>query len=456
MGAYWTDWTIQPEIAHTWEISDNGRRYVFHLRDDVVWTDGEPVTAHDFEFAWKRILDPQTGSRVAERLYAIQGAQAYHRGETIDPDSVAVRAVDPRRLAVELEGPTGYFLHLLTSPPMVSVPRHVVERYGKAWIEPDHLVTNGPFCLQDWKVGESITLLRNPAYFGRFRGNLSEVTFISPHGVSPRDKLAAYRAGRVDSLNLTPEIYHARQQHAAEYHHAKPLETRFLGFGLVESPFRDRRVRQAVGLAIDREELANQVLNGQGIPATGGLLPPGFPGHSPDIGLPYDPERARRLLAEAGYPDGKDFPPVELLSSGEFFHGIDQALQRFWAEQLGIQVKLKTMAWAEFLEHQRQSPLFLVGWSPDYPDPDYFLRAGVRSLASFWRHMGYERLIQAATRSTDQVERLRLYQQADRILMEKAAIVPTVYPADHSLVKPWLKNIVGNEYLLKNVIIEPH
>jgi ABC-type oligopeptide transport system substrate-binding subunit/class 3 adenylate cyclase len=451
------NWTIEPEVARSWEISGDGRRYLFHLREDVVWTDGEPVTAHDFEFAWKRILDPSIRARSPEMIYAVEGARAYYQGESTNPNSVAVRAIAPYTLVVELVEPAAYFINLLTHPKLVPVPRHIVERYGEAWIDPDNLVTNGPFRLKEWQSGDRITLVPNPVYFGHYQGNLRQVDLLSDAEVPAEDQLAAYRAGRLGILQLRPNILYARNEHAEEYQQIDIGSTSYLGFSLTESSFHDHRVRQAFAHSIDREYLANDQLNGINLPATGGFLPPGFPGHSPDIGLPYDPERARQLLTEAGYPDGKGFPPQELLIQDRVRDKITaQTLQRYWAQYLGIQIHLKMMVWGDFINHWRHTPLFLLGWSADYPDPDSFLRVGVRRVASFWQHVGYDQLISNAACITDQVERLSLYRQADRILMEEAAIVPTFYNVGHYLVKSWVKNYIPSELHFKNVIIEPH
>jgi oligopeptide transport system substrate-binding protein len=370
---------------------------------------------------------------------------------------VGVRAIDDYTLEVELEEPAAYFLNLLAIAKLMPVPRHVVERFGPAWTAPEHLVTNGPFRLQDWKPGHSITLMRNPTYFGHFRGNLSNVEFIVPDQMSTVDRMAAYRDGLVDILDLEPDTIQARQHFANEYQQSNSFATFYLAFNLMEPPFDDRRVRQAMALAIDKEALANGLLGGIHLPGSGGFLPPGFPGYSPDIGLPYDAEQARQLLEDAGYPDGNGFPPMDLVALRQGSHSIiARALPEVWQKVLDIEVNPREMAREDFERQFLKSPLFTLGWVADYPDPDSILRIGSRYAARGWRNKGFDQLIVEATRSTDPVTRLGLYRMADRILMEEAVIVPTIYSVRHLLVKPWVKTKALRIPILKDVIIEPH
>lgn len=450
------NWTIEPEVARAWQVSEDGLHYVFHLRDDAVWSDGAPVSAQDFEFAWKRIFNPQINDNLKEKiykLYPIRGAQAYHSGETNDPDTVAVRAVDPLTLEVDLEAETGHFLSLVTDPLMKPVPWHTFKHYGGAWSEPGHLVTNGPFLLQDWQPGDKLILVRNPTYFGHFQGNLNQVS-ISQNWLSPTEQLAAYSEGKIDVLALRQETYSARLQYAEDYQQAATAKTFLIGFGRAESPFGDNRVRQALGMAIDRGDFANQTMVGSNIPANGGFLPPGFPGHSSDIGLPYNPGKARRLLAESGYPEGKDFPKVELLSPAARL-GYAQALQSIWQQHLGIKIHLKLVGWSDFFNHFQQAQVFIVAWKANSLDLEGYLQYGVKALAGNWRNPDFEKLIQAAKHSKDQSERLRLSQKADCLMVEQAAILPLFYRGDHYLIKPWF-NISLQTYSLKDAVLEPH
>jgi ABC-type oligopeptide transport system substrate-binding subunit len=456
------DMSVNPDVAHSWEVLDGGRKYVFHLRDDVVWSDGVAVTAGDFEYALKRALAPGRQWRPVELLFDIQGARAYHQGEETDPDQVGVRAVDDLTLVIELEEPTSYILYVLAFSPMFPVPRHVVQDHGTDWEHPEHLVTNGPFRLASWERGKSMVLERNPTYHGRSTGNLQRVecTFLSGQTGS---LLHLYQEDGLDVYgDLSPaELSRARQRHAGEYVSGPRLSLDFVGFDVSRPPFDDRRVRRAFTLATDRETLADVTLRGYANPATGGFVPLGMPGHSPGIGLPYDPEAARRLLAEAGYPGGRGFPAIDCIARDDPGHDLMSAhLGAQWREILGIELAWEEVEWARFPDRMSANTphLWVVGYWADYPDPDDYLRV-VWWLPHGWRNPTYDRLVDDARRVLDQQERLGLYQQADRILVEEAPVLPLCYARVHMLVKPWVRKYITSPlrwWYWKHAVLEAH
>jgi ABC-type oligopeptide transport system substrate-binding subunit len=456
---------VVPDVARSWEMLDEGRKYVFHLRDDVRWSDGVQVTAADFEYAWKRVLSPATHSQVASLLYDIKEARAYHEGQLSDPDLIGVRAMDKSTLAVEVEGPTGYFPFLLCNPVTFPVPRHVVNEHETAWVELGNLVSNGPFRLVAWERGESMVLERNPTYHGRSTGNLEQVELWAGAAESG-DLLKMYEGNRLDifffqNLPLT-DWERARQRHAGEYVCAPSLDAAYVGFDVRRPPFDDLRVRRAFALATDKEALAHVTLRGFAFPATGGFVPPGMPGHSPGIGLRYDPAQARLLLAEAGYSGGRGFPEVEiLLPDTPLAVSVVEDLRTRWLSNLGVGITSKQMDWREILDrlHGESPHLWLMGWSADYPDPDNFLRVGEWRLTGRWRNESYDRLIEGARRATDQSERLSMYQQAEPMLVQEAPIIPLYHLRWHLLVQPWVKKHALSPvkvWFWKDVIIEPH
>jgi ABC-type oligopeptide transport system substrate-binding subunit/DNA-binding SARP family transcriptional activator len=461
--AHSSEMDVVPEVAGSWEVLEGGRKYIFHLRDDVVWSDGPPVTAKDFEYAWKRVLAPATGSPNASLLYDVKGAKSFHRGQDGMGD-VGVRALDEVTLVVELEGPTSFLLHLLAHSATYPVPRHVVEARGRAWTGVQNIVTNGPFGLEACNPGESIILSRNPVYHGRCRGNLQrvELSFLA----DPCARLSLYEADGSDILDMTflppAELDDARRRHAGEYVVGPRLWTSYLGFGVGRPPFDDVRLRRAFALATDRETLAEVVLRGHSAPATGGFIPPGMPGHSPHVGVPYNPDRARQLLAEAGYPGGRGFPAVELLAR-RGHESQSEYLKAQWRENLGVDAELTwaTMEYETFFGRLRKEPpsMFLLGWVADYPDPDNFLRISTFRHWTRWRNEAYDRLVEEARRFMDQGERMRLYERVERILIEEAAILPLYYSRLHLLVKPWVRQVPVSAmewWFWKDIVIEPH
>jgi ABC-type oligopeptide transport system substrate-binding subunit len=434
---------IIPDLARSWEVHEAGRTYLFQLRSDAHWSDGVPVTARDFEVAWKRILDPAAGSRNAHFLYDIKGARAYHRGELASAEDLGVRAVDPITLSVELESPSGYFLHVLATTAACSIPAHVVGKHGASWTEPDRVATNGPFRLEAWRPGEQVVLTRNPDYRGRFGGNVQRIEAELGEIFDWDDLLRRYEADEL-SMTLVPEwkVEEFRHRHADEYVTGPSAYTEWVWMNLSRPPFDDRRVRQALVHACDREAMVAQRLRGLDPPGTGGLVPLGLPGHTPGIGLPFDPDRARSLLAEAGYPDGRGFPEVEILllsSLGELPHF--EYLRAQWREVLGIDIQRLVRGAEEFLRLMKESPpaLARMAWLADYPDPDSFLRVGLSYYGDVRWNDEYAGLVEAAGRSTDQRERLALYARADRLLMQEAAVMPLVYGRMDLLLKPWVR-----------------
>jgi oligopeptide transport system substrate-binding protein len=234
-----------------------------------------------------------------------------------------------------------------------------------------------------------------------------------------------------------------------------------VGFDVSQPPFDDPRVRRAFALATDKEALASVAPGGYASPAAGGFVPPGIPGHSAGIGLPYDPEQARRLMAEAGYPKGGDrgFPVVDALTPYER-EPLSQHLQAQWRENLGVEITWQAMEYGAFVDRlpERGPIMFRGRWLTDYPDPDNFLRVGLRRLPPLWRNEAYTGLVEEARRSMDQEKRMGLYRQADKILIEEVAILPLNYGGWHLLVKPWVGRypVSAATWFWKDVFIEPH
>jgi oligopeptide transport system substrate-binding protein len=456
------DMEVLPEAATEWEILDGGCRYVFHLRQDARWSDGRPATAQDFEYAVKRFLHPARAHGPTTSFYNVRGACAYHQGEVPNPDSVGVRSLDDFSLAVELEHPDRNFLHL--TPYAIPVPRHQVEALGERWTEPGQMVSNGPFQLESWRHGEGMVLARNPYYCGHFQGNLDGVElFFGPHAVA----FDAYEADCLDvlALDFAPpaEIDRMQQQHPGEYLSVPELSTFYVRFDLSRPPFDDSRVRRAFAMATDRSRLANLILGGQVFPATGGKVPPGTAGHSPGIGLPYRPQEARDLLAEAGYPSGRGFPEVELLA-GQGRDAIFDELRAQWQTTLGVPVAGQTLAWARLLHRTQRDPSHICGMASaaHYPDPATFVGPVLRAYehaAYTWQHAAYDRLAAKAAMATDQAARLALYQQMDQIVVEEAWMVPLFYGRRHLLVKPWVVRLPTSAIqgcFWKDVVLEAH
>jgi ABC-type oligopeptide transport system substrate-binding subunit/DNA-binding SARP family transcriptional activator len=457
------DLGVVPAVARAWDVRDGGLTYVFHLREDVRWSDDRPVTAGDFEYAWKRILGGMQRSPFLGLSFDdIKGAEAYRQGRLAPIDQVGVRALDDLTLLVELEQPTSYFLQLMACSAWFPAPQHVVEKYGPAWTQPEHFVSNGPYRLAAWQPGQRLSLVRNTAYFGRFAGNVERVELAL--GLSYDAGLAAYEADQLDVLNLegaSPAMQdRARQRFPDDYVSLPTLRSWILQFDASQPPFDNPLLRRALTLALDRTYLAEVVQRGYEFPASGGFIPPGMPGHSPGLALPYDPPAARDALAAAGYPGGRGLPRLAGLSHA----GTDpicQYAQQQWRQQLGVQVDWDIVPVGLLVERllARRPALRITAWAADFPDPDNFLREVIfRRIYGGWRYPQYQALVEEARVTPHQDKRMRLYQAAEQILIREAALVPLLYARYSLLLKPRIKRFPTSAlewWFWKDVLIEP-
>ncbi len=454
-----TDLEIVPAVARAWEILDEGRRYLFHLRDDVCWSDGQPVTAADFVYAWRRVLTSAAKTGVSTSVFSdIKGAQAIRDGQ-VEGEQFGAHAVDACTLVIELEQPTSYFLQLMACSICYPVPQHLVTEYGDAWAALTPMAVNGPFRAAAWVPGERLQLVRNPDYFGRISGNVQQIDLLT--AVTPETGLEAYAAGQLDVFglwNLPAALAgRARSQYASEYVSFPALETWFLQFDCSQVPFADTRVRQALALAVNRERLVDAIPPARGLPANGGLVPPGMPQHAPGAGLPYRPGQARRLLAEAGYDRGEDFPIV----NGLAFPGCEplcEFITAQWQESLQVRSRWEIVPFNQLAASlMQQTPgARITAWTADYPDPDNFLREVVRRPYGKWHHARYDTLVDEARRIIDPDRRMALYSQAETILIAEAAIVPLMYGRQPLLLKPWIKRFPSSAiewWFWKDVVI---
>lgn len=460
------DQTVLPAAARHWDVLDGGYRYVFYLRKDLLWSDGEPVTAADFEFAWKRVLEPATRSPTANLLYDIRGAKNFHQGRITGSDRVGVTSFDPYTLIVELEEPCGHFPYILGDPVSYAIPKHIVENEGNTWSEPGQIVTNGPFQLTSWDNPPEgdILFTRNPLYFGKAKGNIEHVTL-----AFYENELEMYRsfaAGELDKAEfLLPQLQQERWKHfqkVGQLHISALPFVDAIHFVTDHPPFDNPELRRAFAMATDREKLAREIESK--LPATGGYIPPSLPGHSPQIGIPYDPDEARRILAAAGYSQKRGFPTVRLLIE---IVGLEKGdnlvfalLQKMWKENLGITIqKCRQDPAARQFEVSQEFHFFFLGWFADYPDPASFLQTNYLIDQSHWQNPKFERLIEEGRRTLDQGQRVNLYRQADQILMKEAVVLPLFYGHIYELRQPWVFMPSGSSIYSpqwKDIVLMPH
>jgi oligopeptide transport system substrate-binding protein len=453
-----TELNVIPALARRWRVDSEGKLFRFELRPNLKWSDGAPLTAYDFVFAWRRNLVPETGAGVAHQLYVVEGAEDFHQGRNPDPNSIAISALDDLNLEVILKTPTPYFPYLLTSSISFPQPAHLIETKGDDWNKPPNLVCNGPFRIMNWQPNQEMRLEKNSFYRGFAPGNLGEVLlyFAEP-------SLEQYIRQEIDWCPVWDQadlaIRYPTETFLVQY-----LTTYFLAFSCRFPPFNQKLVRQAFAMSINQQEVVKTVWSNVQKPALGGVVPPGMPGHSPEIGLYFDPRAARQLLKQAGFDSGASLPSLTLAALSGFRTTPDY-LQASWREHLGVEVQImRNMSLEDIAAKMKQgsAQLSLSGWGVDYPDPDDMLRVLFHGASPTnylgWHNQQFDQLVERAASLTDQQVRLTLYHQADRLLVaEETAIVPLYYQQAHGLLRPGFrlegagKIIRGGTLKFKNI-----
>jgi oligopeptide transport system substrate-binding protein len=429
-----------PVIAKSWDIQEGGRKYVFHLRDDVQWSDGQKVRAQDFEYSWKRLLDPKTASQYAYILFDIENAQEYNEGKLADASTVGVRAQDDFTLLVRLRQPASYFLTLTTFEVTFPQRQDIIEKFQSRWTEPVNIVTNGPFLLSSWRHEDAIELRANPNFF-RGKPPMEKVTMFMIN--EKTTALAMYEQGQLDFMDdeSVPILEKKRLSSQRGFKRVPQLRGEFYGFATDRKPFDDPRVRMAFAMAIDRDVFP-QLLQGAEKPASS-WIPPGMLAHNEKIGVSFNPPEARRILREAGYPEGKGFPRVILgYNTREDRKLVAEAIQGMWQRNLGVVVTLENQEYKIYLQKLQNDPfpVFRDGWGADYPDPDNFMKLFTSTSGNNhtrWKNQRYDRLLEQAARELDSKKRVRLYDEAQKILCEtELPIVPLYWTTETTLLNP--------------------
>jgi ABC-type transport system substrate-binding protein len=426
---------LVPELALHWEISDDHLIYTFQLRDDVHFTNGRALVADDVRYAIERVLNPRTRSQGAEFFRGIVGAERCTEAECT---VAGIETPDAHSVRFRLREVDPLFLHKLAMPFAAAVPKEEVDRWGEDFAR--HPTGTGPFMLQQWRSGQELVVVRNPQYFVPGVPRLAGIQRL----VGVNDELAwlKYESGQLDVSNIPPaEFPHVMRdpRYQPLLRHVTTMRTNYLGMNCRMPPFSDRRVRQAMNFAINKEKLL-RLINNRGVVAKG-FLPPTMPGYDPALsGYPYDPQRARELLAEAGYRDG--FHTTLWARSDETTLRLAQAVQQDLAD-VGIAMRIKPIAWAPFLEAVREPdlvPAFLLGWEADFPDPSNFLEVLLHSKNigsnnnTNYSDPEVDHLLDAAAHTADQAARMRLLQSAERIAVEDAPWVFLFHPTSYAIV----------------------
>lgn len=436
----------RPAQAYRWDIAADGLTCTFHLRPGIVWSDGVPVTAGDFVYAWRRALSPATGSRSASMLYPIANAEAFNKGRVTDSTLVGVRAGDDSTLVVTLARPTAYFLFLTGCATFVPVPRRTIARWGGAWTEPGRLVGNGPFTMTHHVQGERMEFARNPRYWDAGAVKLDGIVAYAVDELSTSTNL--YKAGELDwnPSGDIPAPFLPYLRGYADYRSGEFQATYFYSVNTTRRPFDNVHVRRALNLAIDREAIAHDLLKGTRR-AWGRIAPSGYPGYDPPPAVRFDPEAARRELALAGFPGGRGFPRFAILfSTSEDHRRIAEAIQAMWARELHVPVELENQEFASYMDattHLRYA-VARRSWIGDYLDPNTFLeplRSGDGNNRTGWADARYDALLREAAGTLDPARRFALLREAESRALDAAVFLPIYHYATHELVKPYVRGL---------------
>ena len=424
-----------PGTAEPWSISDDGKEYIFKLNKNAKWANGDPVTADDFVWSWKRILTASLGSQYPDMLYYLVGAYEYHNGEIDNFDEVGIKALDSHTLKVNLKNPTPFFIGLLSHYSTWPVHKETVLKHGDIddrngeWTRPGNFVCNGPFQLKTWELNNKIVVEKNPHYYDASMVRLNEIHYYPVSNVMTEDRM--FRAGQ---LHLTSSM--PTQKCPIYIEEKNPnlkidpyMGTYFYRINTENETLSDVRVRKALAYSIDRQLLVDKVTQCGQIPAYS-FTPPGSNGYQPSTEIPYDPVLAKQLLAEAGYSSDNPFPKLEILfNTNEGHRKVALAIQQMWQNELGIEVELVNQDWKVYLSREMVGDFQIsrAGWIGDYEDPNTFLdlmRPNRGNNKTGWENMDFDALVEEANTINDQEKRYELLNEAEKILIDNMPIIP--------------------------------
>jgi oligopeptide transport system substrate-binding protein len=477
----------QPAIAKSWTISKDRKTYLFTLRD-AYWTNGTPVTAYDFEYAWKRALSPEVASEYAYQLYYVYGGEAFNTSikvgskyyvqavdakgnpltkkeggkdvpvpdmkKEIDPSkNVGVRALNAKTLKVYLQSPTVYFLNLTAFPTLMPVCKAVVSTNDKWAADVKTCVTNGPFKLIEWSHNEKMVFVKNPTYWDKDKVKLTKITYYMVEDESTA--LSMFQSGQLDAAANVPVSELPKLVASGDAQILPYLGTYYYLVNVTKKPFSDVRVRKALGLAIDRKSITQSITQGGEVPALA-YVPYGIADALPGSDFrkasqesfykDNDIATAKALLAQAGYPNGKGFPAFTLLYNTSNRHkSIAEAIQQMWKKNLGITCTLKSEEWGVYLDDRSNLNYSVAraGWIGDYMDPNTFLDmwvTGGGNNDTGYSNKSYDALIAKAKATVDPKARMATLHAAEKILMTDMPILPIYYYTNPVLLSKSIKN----------------
>ena len=462
LGRLTNAYDLVPAVAESWDPLDGGRKYRFYLKPGLKWSDGHSLTSHDFVLSIKRLLNLRPSSEISPRWKNIKGFESYKQSAKKDPDRIGVRALDDRTLEIELKKPSAGSLEEFAT--LRPVPKHIVELDPVNWAKTEQIACNGPYMPVRWERDQILELARNPHYGGERAGNIENVEIQTGRWMGDWKPFEQYEN---DATDVEPiwAIYGnqrvvAQERFAADIVRDDPSVTSTVAFDCSRPPFNDARIRRAFTIAIDKQKYIVET-ESWGFPASGGYIPPGIPGHSPNIGLGLDIDGAKGLLEAADAY--RDFANRRILFRGwDGGQGECRFLRDSWKKHLGIEVEIEFLDWHEYLESLKTHPphicTFTAGGNNALDTLEVF-RSREWGAGRGWKNPAFEHAFDSASIESDPALRLQHIQEADRILIEDGPVLPLTYWPLVYLVKPWVRALPSSPvefWALKDAIIDPH
>ncbi len=453
----------EPGVAEKWEVSPDGKTYTFFLRDNALWSNGDPITSADFIRSYERILNPKMASPYATMLHVMVNAKEYNEGTLKEFSQVGVHALSDKKLQIQLRSPVAFFLGMLKHYSWFPVHTKTIDKHGKRydkgnrWTRPENIVSNGPFVLKEWRTNEKIIVAKSEKYWDNNRVRLKEIHFY-PIESEEAEELA-FRAGqlhvtygvplsKVDGYRTTGSTLRLEPYYGTYFYRVNLDPKKNPNVAL-----KDARVRRALSMALNRESLIKNVTRSVHTPAYS-YVPPGPVGYLPKDKLKYDPEAARKLLVEAGFPGGKGVGKISIQTNVSDVHKpLAEAIQQMWKKELGIESEIVTQEWKVYMDAQRNLDYVLSrsAWIADYMDPNSFLeifRTGNGNNSTGWSNAEYDKLIEESWAQNNAVARLESLKKAEALLLQEGPVIPIFfYVRDYlitSSVKGWSPNVLDD------------
>ncbi|MCZ0933180.1 MAG: peptide ABC transporter substrate-binding protein [Oligoflexia bacterium] len=449
---------LKPALAARWTSTEDKKTWSFFLREDVLWTDGKKLSPNDFISAWERLLNPKTGSEYAYFLFPIKKAQEYNQGLIKDFKEVGVRIGDQGELIVELKKGLFYFPYLLTHPSTFPIRKDIINQKKSLWTSPQNIVTLGPYKLSRWDHDKALILTKNETYYGQKPSIKKVILYIIPDETTIMN---LYSGGLLDIARplLSRDLPFLKKR--KDHYKNSSLSLYYYGFNVSADSLKNPKMRQAIAHAISREEIV-QLLN-RGDKVLKSWIPEGLFAYNPNLGLGFKPKKAKELIKQMGYSDTSKLPKIQIFYNSSTDHKmIAENIQSQLKKNIGLNVELNSQEWKTYLHRlkTKEVELFRLGWLADYPDPDNFMNL----MASFsdnnhtgWKNKRFDKLILQAMTTEDGPQRKKLYDQAQKILLEEeTAVFPIFTTVSHLLISPRIKNYplnVMSYILFKNIEI---